>query len=159
MSNNSDPFFVDIKNDVIAEILAVTPQEYREPLIEDQISYEFLDQLMNVRERQIYTVIIRYFEKIKEKRDIISDGNILIRDAKKIQDEILIMEEKRFMLKNLLWLSIQSRLNIWGKHLGVYPGFRIGIPEEESCSCPLCAGDSVSTFAEIISEIKRKLMN
>lgn len=115
---------------IMAEILAVKPDQYIEPEKGKGI-FEVLDERMNDFEKAAFTVMKRYQMAIKEKVDLIESGEPKIREKSALEAEINFLRDKRAMVLHLMYFSIQDRLNRWGTPLGVSKGFKIIIPDEE----------------------------
>jgi hypothetical protein len=117
---------------LMATVLAITPDQYIEPEKAGGI-FEPLEERMNDFEKCLYTVMSQLVAQIKQMEAEIKSEEISIKQAKANSAEIKELNDKRQMLKSLMYLSIQNRLNIWNKHLGVSQGFKIIFPDESAC--------------------------
>lgn len=119
---------------IMAEILAVKPEEYIEPK-KSSGTFESIGETMNDFEKKAFTVMERYKVVMKEKFNLIESEEIENKEKEIIKVEIMVLDDKRDMVRGLLYFSIQDRLNLWGvSRLGVSAGFKIIIPDEEANS-------------------------
>jgi hypothetical protein len=145
-----------VKGSLIEEVLWVADDDFVDPPKSGGI-FEPLDEQMNNFEKAVFTVMHRLGKEIDSKIEAIKGEEITIKLAREFKVEISECRDKREMLKNLLFLSIQDRLNIWNKTLGVSQGFKIIIPDESECSHGIAIElPDPTSLMELLNKVIRK---
>jgi hypothetical protein len=114
---------------LMAQILAVQPDEYIEPKMADG-TFEPLEPRMNEFEKQAFTVAMRIEQTLIEKSEAINGGHLKSSEAGIIRSEIRILYAQRDRAMEQMFFSIHDRLSCWDKELDVSKGWKIIIPEE-----------------------------
>lgn len=145
------------KGGVLEQINGVQPHQYVEPP-KHEGTVEVTGYYMNDFEKKTYTVMTRIREQIKGMEELISKKETSANEKSRLNLELNTLRQKFSYVKDLMYLSINDRLDFWDKSLGVSKGFKIVIPEIQEATVVEIPIELPSHLAEQLKDFIEKAL-